>query len=379
MNGPESYDDPALAARTRAWMQSAAPVAAPERIVFSIMDEVDRLPRQRRLGRPALPLLGGVARYAALTLVITIGVTAGILVSRNLESVGGSPPPPTPTPSLRFLGPASGDGALLTSDQGSAWLVTREGQLVPIDSDGAAGESISLTFTPSDLISSNGSSGAYGGPGTVWLVAPDTNLLRFDSAVGEFVAARDVTGARVVLGADAAWVSRPGEVLKVNAGFMTLVSTLALPGHRAEDPMLVVGNSLWVADASGIERLDVSSGSRGTRIANMANELVAANGLVWAAAGPNLVGIDPGSGLVAITAALPTATDIVGMATHGNVIWLATAPGSRGPSLVGVDPATGEAISVTPLSTPAISIAVVGNQVWTLDAAGNVGRYEPGS
>jgi hypothetical protein len=91
------------------------------------------------------------------------------------------------------------------------------------------------------------------------------------------------------------------------------------------------------------------------------------------------VGIDPGSGLAAITAALPTATDIVGMATHGNVIWLATAPGSRGPLLVGVDPATGQAISVTPLTTPAISVAVFGNQVWTLDAAGNVGRYEPGS
>jgi len=378
MNGPESYDDPALAARTRAWMRSAAPVAAPERVVFSVMDEVDRLPRQRGLGRPALPLLGGVARYAALTLVITIGVTAGILVSRNLESVGASPPP-TPTPSLRYLGPASGDGALLTGDQGSAWLVTRARQLVPIDPDGSAGEPISLTFAPSDIITSNGSSGDYGGPRTVWLVAPDTNLLRFDPTVGEFVAARGATGTRVVLGADAAWVSRPGEVLKVDGGFMTLVSTLVVPGHRAEDPMLVVGNTLWVADPSGIERLDVSSGSRGTRIANTASALVAAHGLVWAAAGPNLVGIDPASGLAAITAALPTATDIVGMATHGNVIWLATAPGARGPLLVGVDPATGQAISVTPLTTPAISIAVVANQVWTLDAAGKVGRYEPGS
>ena len=142
--------------------------------------------------------------------------------------------------------------------------------------------------------------------------------------------------------------------------------------------MLVDGNSLWVADPSGIERLDVSTGSRGTRIATSASALVAAHGLVWAAAGPKLVGIDPTSGNVAITAALPAATDIVGMATHGNVIWLTTAPGPGGSLLVGVDPATGQAISGTPLTTPASAIAVVGNQVWTLDAAGNVGRYEPG-
>ena len=373
------YDDPALAARTRGWMQSTAPVAAPERLVFGVMDEVERSPRQRRAALAGLPILTGVARYAALTVVITIGVAAGIMVSRNVENVGGPTPPPTPTPALEFIGELSLDGRLLASDTSRAWVVTGTRQLIPIDAAGATGEAIDLTFMPADLAAVTDSSLDYGGPETVWLVAPDTDLLRVDPTVGEFAAAQGASGARLALGAGAAWISRADAVVEVDAAFMTLRGTVAVPGHRVDDPVVVVNDEAWVADATGIARLDPSTGGPLGRIPVVATDLVVARGLVWAAEGRRLRAINPDSGEVSATATLPLdIAPIVALATHGDLIWLATEAGPGGPLLIGVDAATGRTISLTPLTAPTISIAVVGNQVWTLDAAGHIGRFEPG-
>jgi hypothetical protein len=325
-----------------------------------------------------MPLLAGFVRYAALTLVITIGVAAGILLTRGVDNVGGPSPAPTPTPSLRFVGVVADDARLLAADTARAWLVTRSEQLIPIANDGTAGEPIEIGFAPSDLDAIRDSAEDYGGPETVWLIAPNADLLRVDPTVGEVFRATGVRGTQISLGSGAAWVSRAGEITKVLPDLVTL-TTSPFAAHRAADPFLVTSGSLWVADASGIERLDPATGRRGDRISGGVAALLEADGLVWAARGARLVAFDPASGEIRHTMPLPNgASNVVAMATHGNTIWLATSTGSQGPLLIGLDAATSQTISLTPLSTPSTSIAVVGNQVWTLDAAGHVGRYEPG-
>lgn len=379
MKHGEPYDDPILAARTRGWMQASAPIAAPERLVFSVMDEVARSPRTRRFGIPAVPILTGVARYAALTLVITIGVAAGILVTRSFEGVGGPTPAPTPTPSLRFVGNVSDHGRLLTNNTNRAWLVTGASELIPIEGDGTPGEPIAIDFAPSDVQTVIDPSRVYGGPETVWLIAPGADLLRVDPTVGEFVAAPGVRGTRVFLGAGAAWVSEAGEIHMVHADTMEVTTTYTVETHRAADAFLVAGGALWVADPAGIERIDIATGNRATRIPGTPAALLAAGDLIWVAQGPRLIGMGTVSGSVVRTVSLPSgAGTIVAMATHGNTVWLATGPGPGGPLLVGVEASTGQVISLTPVPTAPISIAVVGNEVWTLDAAGHVGRFEPG-
>ena len=379
MSRTEPYDDPILAANTRAWMQTAAPVAAPERLVFSVMDEVERSPRVRRLPLLGRPGLVSVGRYIALTLVIAIGVAAGIVISRDVENASQPSPSPTSTPSLRLVGDVASQARLLTSNAVRAWLVNAR-SVIPVAPDGTLGEPISLTFAPADIVARTDQTPAYGGPETVWLVAPDGDLLRVDPTVGEFVATPGVRGSSLALGAGAAWVSRSGEVLKVDAAAMQLLTNVQVPRHLAGDEVFVAGQELWVITSSAIERVDATSGERRPPIPIAATALVAADGLVWAAEGPRLVGVDPTSGTTARSAALPNGiADIAALASHGDVVWLATGSGPSGPLLIGIDAASGRVVSTTSLATPAISIAVVGNQVWTLDAGGRVVRFEPGS
>ena len=378
MNQNESYDDPTLASRVRAWMEVAAPVAAPERLVFSVMDDVQRAPRGRRFAIPGFPIVTGVARYAALTLVITIGVAAGILVSRNLENVGGPTPSPTPVPSLRSLGEITSDGRLLTSGPSGAWLVTGADQLVPIDAEGRLGVPIALDFAPSDIVARVDLLPAAAE--RVWLVAPDTDLVRLEPGVGDLAVAEGASGTSVTHGPGVAWVSRAGEVLKVDSGLLTILAIYAVPDHDVGDPMLVVGTTLWVVGASGIERLDSATGDRDARINITASALIGTRGLVWAAQGSGLIAIDATTGQPGRTAQLPSdASDILALATRGETIWVAAESGSGLAWLTSVDAETGQVTSLTPLATPVTSIAVVGNQVWTLDQGGHVDRFEPGS
>ena len=378
MNRAEPYDDPILASRVRSWMETAAPAAAPERLVFSVMDDVERRTR-RHPWRSSRPIFASALRYAALTLVISIGVAGGIILTRGLPSVGGPTAPPSPSapiPSLRSIGGFDTNGRILAGGQGGGWLATASGELVPIDSSTAGlGDPVQIGFVPSDVAVSVAA--GTGGRETVWLVAPDSSLMRLDPFVGELFGARGATGSRIALGAGAAWVGRADAVQRVDLDQLTDLGTFDIHGHRATDPLVAVGSELWVADAPGIDRLDTSSGALGTRIPVTATSLVVARGLVWAAERASLVAIDPGSGDIVRTAALPPdVATIVAVETHGDTLWLA-ASGPSGPLLVGVDPTSGRATTRTQLATPAVSIAVVGNQVWTLDAGGHVDRYAP--
>jgi len=377
MNDIESYDDPKLAASVRAWMQREAPAAAPERLVYSVMDDVGRSPRRRWLGFGGRPLLRAAARYAALTLVIAIGVAAGIALSGRFPSVGGPTPSPTPMPSLRFVGVVADNGRLLASDAERAWLVSSSRELVPIDADGASGASIAIPFMPSDVVTATGRAIPLGEM-TVWLAAPDADLLGVDPSSGELVSTNGARGTRVAVGAGAAWLGAPGQLIKVVLGD-DAHRTFQVPGHRAEDPILVVGNAVWAATSSGIARLDASAGAEEARIPIDASSMVFARGSVWVAQGSHLIALNPTSGTTSRSVALSSgAGDIVAIATHGGTVWVATAAGLGPPSLIGVDPTTGGVISITTVAAPAESLAVVGSQVWTLDASGQVGRYEPG-
>jgi len=379
VNGAERYADPILASRVRSWMEATAPSAAPERLVFRVMDDVERAPR-RGAWVAGRPLLAALARYAALTLVITIGVAGGILLTRGLPNVGGPTAPPSPSraiPSLRSIGGFDTNGRILTGGERGAWLATAAAELTAIDPVTAApGEPVQLGFVPSDLAVSIGT-GARGGE-TVWAVAPGHDLLRLDPSVGELYAAGDAAGSRVALGTDAAWVGRQGAVVRIDARLLTNLGSIALPNHRATDPVVVIGDTLWAAEPAGIDRVDVSTGVHATRVSVAPGPLVLAGDVVWAADRGTLHGLDPASGQITRTAALPRGLGAIdAVATHGDTVWV-VGSGPGGPLLVGVDPRTGQAVSQTSLTTPAVSIALVGNQVWTLDSGGHIDRYAPG-
>jgi hypothetical protein len=174
-------------------------------------------------------------------------------------------------------------------------------------------------------------------------------------------------------------VGRQGAVVRIDAASLTSVGSIQVPDHRAADPLVVVGHALWVVDPAGIDRIEVSTGVRATPLSITPSSLIVAGDMVWAADGGMLLGIDPTSGQITRTAALPREVSAIdAVANHGDAVWVA-ARGPGGPLLIGVDPTTGQTEFRTPLTPPAVSIADVGNQVWTLDSHGRIDRYAPSS
>src|SRR4029079_2983607 len=144
-------------------------------------------------------------------------LSSGIRCAGRLPGVGGPTPSPTPMPSLRFVGVVADNGRLLASDAERAWLVSSSRELVPIDADGASGASIAIPFMPSDVVTATGRAIPLGEM-TVWLAAPDADLLGVDPSSGELVSTNGARGTRVAVGAGAAWLGALGQLIKVVLG-----------------------------------------------------------------------------------------------------------------------------------------------------------------
>lgn len=388
MSASERYADPILAAGVRSWMDAAAPAAAPERLVYAVMDEVERSPRRRGIAFRARPLLTGVVRYAILTMAITVGVAGGILLSRGLPSVG---PPPTQTPAPTGTGQLPSltrsetlplGGRAIASGGASVWLTTAAGELFQLDPTTATeGDRLPIEPGVTDVAARanlTGKSDSFGSGETVWLVGPDINLLRLDAGVGQTTVAAGVEGTRVAIGGGAVWIGRDAQVLEVDPGLLTVVATFEVAGHPAAAPILVVGDELWVADARTIERFALEGGTHRGTVTVGATALIAAGDLVWAAGASDLVGLEAATGSQRVVAGLPPdVIAITALAAGTDAIWTVIERGTTGSWLVGLDPTDGRATSLTPIDAPVRSIAAIGGSIWTLDESGVLGRYQP--
>jgi hypothetical protein len=379
MTDRETYEDPGLARRFRAWVDEAAPPAAPERIVFAVMDAVERT-EPARLGRQQRPVrfIAGVAQYAALTLVIAIGVAVGILATRPAPAVGPSATPlpsatsatmsPGPAPSLALGARYQLDVTALTGSDQALWVTTRDGRLVELDaSTGGQRVIASLDFQPTQV--------AVAG-GFAWLVAPGHDLERIELQTGEVLTTPSSAAARIVATLDTVWLGTSGRIFALDARDPTVrLGDHQMPGHRDVDPLLVVGTQLWVGTNTSIVRLDAATGAQVGSLAGDATSLAFAGNAVWATRGVELLRIDPPSGSITYIEGMPVAMDL---AVSGNRLWLAGPPGARRGELVEVDLVSGAVLSRTSIESSLVGLAVAGGDVWVAgDQPGPIWRFSP--
>ena len=372
MSGDEQYPDPAVARRIKAWVDDTAPPAAPERLVFSVMDEVESTV-QRRTRLPAIRL-DTALQYLALTVVIAIGVAAGTLLTRSdqpssaspLPTHGASPspsaaatpeaPPMLPTVDRRTLANAPGPGAIGVT-AATLWIGTPNGTVVEIDA--ATGEERSRTTVGVDAISIRFLDGlgwvGSGGEDLVWLDPATHGVGSIPGAGGPFV----------VGGAGSIWVSRQDGFARIDPRTRTVVASVAVPGHRDTDPALVVGDELWVVAGSSTVRLALpSGGALGTIDAHLSGLVTTPRGVLGIEGG-RLMQLSDASGVLDHPIALIDGLhDPTGAAVAGDRLWLIGGVAGGADAVVEIDLSGMRIASRTPLSGGGRAIAVAAGSIW---------------
>lgn len=363
MSTREPYADPQLARRFRQWVATEAPAAAPERIVFAVMDEVERS-RPRRPALGSLRLAAGVAQYAALTAVIALGVAIGILATRNVTGPGDSVPPspssrasvgstPSVVPSLSAAAAYPFDVTALTADAGSLWLATAGGDLVQLDAvTGAQRHRLALGFAATDIAISNGHA---------WAVAPGHDMVRVDLTTSALATVPDSAADRVAAGGPAVWAASENRLLGIDPGTLTISHDLAVPGHRALDPVTIAGSEVWVATNAAVLRYDTVSAAQAGSIPGDATDLLEAGGIVWATRGTELVRIVPETNATAFIGGM---RDGALLGSDGVVLWLAGSVGGGPGELVAIDVASGAILSRTSIQGEVIGVAGTAGVAW---------------
>jgi len=388
MNEPERYDDPALARRVRAWVKDAAPTTAPERLVYAVMDEVEReRPRPRGMLGPIR--LGTLMQYVALTVVIAIGVAAGTLATRQNPS-GASPVPsgPTASPSGQRPSPVPAPPSLptigrydISRDPGpsaigingsSLWVGTPDGSIVELDAaTGGQVASVSVGFEPTTIAPAGG---------LLWVGSSGKDLTWVDPVSREVGTISGAGGIYVLPWSGSLLVSRREEFLEVDPSTRRIVGSFPIPGHVASEPGLVVGDELWAGAGARIVRVALPSG---TVLGTMP---VTASALV--AAGDGILAIDAGVLLRVSTSSGPLDAPITildglpqpyGVAIAGDRLWVTGPAEGRGGEVVEVDLTAGVVASLTPVGRGTRAIAVVDRSVWVAVDTGALLRLSAGT
>jgi hypothetical protein len=392
MNERERYPDPALAERFRDWLVQTAPPAAPDRLVYAVMDDVERLGRwPRPLAR--LPF-DSVLQYVALTVVIAIGVAAGTLLTRPNPDVSASPSPrPSASPSATASGSRSGPvspspGAIpslaiinrldfarapgpsaIGMSGSTMWVGTPDGDVVEMDPGTGAERSRTsvgaepITIIPYDGILWIGS----GGPDLVWL-DPTTHEVGRIPGIGGHV---------VLSSGGSLWVSRPGELVRLDPASRSVVGTIPLPDHRASDAAGIVGAELWAGSGSSIVRLELPSGSvlgtipgqPGGFFETIDGVFAVDRGALVRLAGPR--GEDPLASPVALLDDLP---QVYGQAIDGDRLWVAGPMPDNTGVVIEIDVATATVGSRTRTSGVPRALAFVDGSLWVAVDDGSLVR-----
>lgn len=381
MNDMPDFDDPAFYGRIRAWAAERHAVdRAPDRLIDAVMVGVEATPRRRRPWPFSAQLWQPLVRYGALTSVIALGVTIGVLLAGRLDSVGKPSIPPTvapsPSPSPTSSPGLSSSGrpalaspivlARLTDmpiaatalewDGQSVWAVDRSNRLLELDpTSGATRRSVTLPRGAIDLLVTADS---------VWAASPDGPLVRVarsDLAVTEITGA---VGGALAEGSGTVWLGGLDGVVGISTGDNSVGPRTSLPGRSADLGVAIGGSGVWVATRTEIVELDPVSLTVIARVAGDATRLVTADGYLWAARGTELVQIDPATAtVVRFIPGMPVGTAI---ATSAGRVWVAGPPGTAATTLVAVDTASAGVVSTGSGDQFDTGLAVTSSEVWTV-------------
>jgi hypothetical protein len=390
MSDIDHTPDPVLARRFKDWLDQAAPPAAPERLVYAVMDDVERLTRPPRR-HPAR--LETVLQYVALTVVVAIGVAAGSLLSRPLTDGSGSPRPtavasppgpsssPTaagttpPPPSLATISRttiarAPGPSAIAAVDD-RLWVATTEGTVVEIDS--RSGRELSRTsvgLEPTDIVPFQGLLWlGTGGPDLGWL-DPTTHVVGSIAGAG---------GQWIVIASGSLWVGGRDGFTRIDPATRTAVGAIRVPGRRASDLAAVVGDELWTAVGPSIVRIALPSGDRRGTIPVHPSEIIVTGRGVLAVDAGTLEQLSTPDGILpsprALLGGLP---DPAGAAVVGDRLWLAGSVPGRAGQAIEIDLASDRVVTATSLGGGPRGIAVVGDSLWVSVDTGALARLAIG-
>lgn len=381
MTDYERYADPGLARDVRAWMKEAAPTTAPERLVYGVMDEVERTGLRRPIFRIGGVRFGTLMQYVALTVVIAIGVAAGTFFTRQdspATLVPSPPPPSSPT-----AAPASG-GAVPSLPTIARY--TMSGDPGP-SAIGIAGSSLWVGLPDQSIVELDPLTGKELGraavdtepitieliDGLLWLGSDADDLIWVDPTSREVGRIPGAGGHYILDGGSSLLVSREGEFLQVDPSAREVIGSIPVAGHRASEPGLIVGDELWAGSGPQIVRVALDSQSvRGT-IPTTASALVEI--------GTGILAIDAGGGLLRIstsTGPLESPVPILnglpesyGQAVDGDHLWAVT-----GGDVVEIDLRAGRIVSRTHVGRGTRALAVTERSVWVAVDTGMLVRLE---
>jgi hypothetical protein len=386
MTDLERYDDPALARRFRAWAKAAAPTAAPERLVYAVMDEVERV-APRRVGLRAAIRLQSFWQYVALTMVIAIGVAAGTLVTRQGDTGSSPTAGPTTSPAVPSASPAPWPSlqtieryeltgppgpSAIGIDGSSLWVGRPDGSIVELNA--ATGDelgSVSVGAEPMSITLIDG---------LLWVGSGSTNLAWVDPVTRDVGTITGAGGPYVLPAAGAYWVSAKEKFLRVDPASGRILGSIPIAGHAASEPGLRIGDELWAASGPDITRVALPSGAVLGTIPVHASVLVQSSDGVWA--------IDRGVLLRVAAGTMPLETPIpildslledAGAFLAGDRLWVYGPVAGRPAEVVEIDLAAGRIVSRTALSAGPRGLAVVGGSVWVSLDSGALVRLQAGS
>ena len=252
MNDMPDFDDPAFYGRVRAWAAERRTVdRAPARLADAVMADVEATPRQRRRWPFSTEAWRPLGSYAALTVVVALGVTIGVLLAGQIDTIGQPSNPPTvpssaspsPTGSPSPTAPGS-PGAVaspvalarlsdlpiqastLEWDGSSVWVVDHSNTLLELDpTSGSTRRSVTLPRAAIDLLVTADS---------VWAASPDGPLVRVartDLAITEIDGA---VGGALAEGDGTVWLGGLDGIIGISIGDTAVSPRVDVPGRSPD-------------------------------------------------------------------------------------------------------------------------------------------------
>jgi hypothetical protein len=381
------FDDPLLVRRLGDWMDDQREVRAPGRLVDAVMAEVVAQPHG---GRWAVPLRRwqGIAAYGALTAVVAIGVTLGILLAQTIgDEVGRPSASPSPSPSASPSPGASTDPAAsgspaqalvplaeipieataIATGEAGLWVVDATNRLAELDpATGVVRRSVALPRRVDALLAT---------PAGIWAASVEGNLVRVDPTTLAVVEIAEAVGGALALGEDGSiWLGQEDGLARIDPAANVVNLAVAIANRGAGLGVTVLDGDVWVATRSQIVRLDALDGAVIARLDGDATALGVADGAVWASRGIELLRIEPSTpSIVDILAGIPARGP---MTVSAGRIWIAGSPGAAAGTIVGVDAAAGRIVFETTVDGSVIDLAFDGSVVWAArDEGGQIGRF----
>lgn len=392
MTTRDYIDDPVFAKRIDGWLAEHRAVAAPERLIESVMAEVVAAPRRKSRPGWVWPMRAaawqGIAAYGALTAVIAIGVTIGVLFASVIGTGVGGPTtgPLTASPSASATAGAGVSGgptvappdALVTAPDvqfaavavgasgAAVWAVDADRVLAELDpASGSVLRSVVLPWPVSRLLVTASAVWAASATGT--LVRVDRASLAIDEVPGTPGVALAAEGGDI-------WLGTTNGVARIDAETLDVGLRASVPDRGAELGIVPFGGSLWVASRTQVVRLDPATGDIVGSVGGDATALGSDGTSLWALRGTELLRIDVAGGTtVPVLAGLTASSPAVFVDGR---LWMVGPPGGTTVTLRGIDLSAGRIAYLGAIPTSARDVAIGGGYAWiAADDGSNLRRF----